>query len=312
MTPVAPYSRTKASLTSQGWISQYTLASRTRRAMSWVYWAPKSSIRIFWCLLDPVIGSLLHDLHVVHVRFPDAGGGDLDELRARAHLVDRGAAGVTHARAQAAGELLDHPDRAAFVRHAAFDPLGHELVDVHVRVLEIAVGRALLHGAERAHAAIGLIRATLVELELPRRFVGAGEKRAEHHHMRARGDGLGDIARIAHAAVGDERHAGLLERRGHVLDGGDLRHADAGDDARRADRAGADADLHAVRPMIDERPRGIAGADVAADDLHAGIALLDPLHAIEHTLRMAVRRVDHQHIGARFYQGGDALIGALA
>src|ERR671935_1430537 len=162
MTPAAPNSRTKASETSQGWISQYTLASRTRRAMSWVYWAPKSSMRIFWCLLDSVIGSLLHDLHVVHVRFPDAGGGDLDELRAGAHLVDGGAAGVAHARAQAAGELLDHPHRAAFVRHPALDALGHELVDVHVRVLEIAVGRAFLHGAERAHAAIGLVRAALI------------------------------------------------------------------------------------------------------------------------------------------------------
>src|SRR5271155_608667 len=29
-----------------GWISQYTLASRTRRAMSCVYWLPKSRIRI--------------------------------------------------------------------------------------------------------------------------------------------------------------------------------------------------------------------------------------------------------------------------
>src|SRR5579875_465291 len=31
---------------SKGWISQYTLASRTRRAISWVYWLPKSRIRI--------------------------------------------------------------------------------------------------------------------------------------------------------------------------------------------------------------------------------------------------------------------------
>src|ERR687888_31947 len=280
--------------------------------MSWVYWAPKSSMRIFWCLLDPVIGSLLHDLHVVHVRFPNAGGGDLDELRASAHLVDGGAAGVAHARAQAAGELLDHPHRAAFVRHPALDALGHELVDVHVRVLEIAVGRAFLHGAERAHPAIGLVRAALVELELPWRLVGAGEERAEHHDMRARGDCLGDIARVAHAAVGDERHAGLLERRGHVLDGRDLWHADAGDDARRADRAGADADLHAVRAMIDERPCAIAGADVAADDLYARIALLDPLHTIEHALRMAMRGVHDEHVGAGLHQGGDALIGAFA
>src|SRR5258708_19810734 len=85
ITPLAPNSRTKASETSQGWTSQYTFASRTRRAMSCVYWAPKSRIRTFWCLLDPVIRRLLDDLHVVHVRLADSRGGGLHQLPAGAH-----------------------------------------------------------------------------------------------------------------------------------------------------------------------------------------------------------------------------------
>src|SRR5919205_3229391 len=92
ITPVAPNSRTKPSLTSQGWISQYTFASRTRRAMSWVYWAPKSRMSTFWCLLDSVIWRLLHDLHVMDVGLAHARAGDLDELRLGAHLVHRRAA----------------------------------------------------------------------------------------------------------------------------------------------------------------------------------------------------------------------------
>src|SRR5438445_9524359 len=50
ITLLAPNSRTKASLTSWGWISQYTCSSRTRRAMSCVYWAPKSRISILQCM----------------------------------------------------------------------------------------------------------------------------------------------------------------------------------------------------------------------------------------------------------------------
>ena len=38
-----------------------------------------------------------------------------------------------------------------------------------------------------------------------------------------------------------DRHAVADRDLGDVVDRGDLRHADAGDDARRADRAGADA-----------------------------------------------------------------------
>ncbi len=43
--PLGFHLRTSSLLTSQGRISQYTPCSRTRRAMSWVYWAPKSRIR---------------------------------------------------------------------------------------------------------------------------------------------------------------------------------------------------------------------------------------------------------------------------
>src|SRR3954464_455774 len=118
ITPAGANSLTKPSETSQGWLSQYTCASRTRRAMSWVYWAPKSRIRILWCLLDAVIRRLLDDLDVVHMRLAHAGGRDLDELRLGAHLVYGRGAGVAHAGAQAPHELVDHPDRAALVRHA--------------------------------------------------------------------------------------------------------------------------------------------------------------------------------------------------
>src|SRR5690349_6338712 len=248
----------------------------------------------------------------MNMRLADAGARDLDELRARAHVVDGRAAGVAHARAQAADELPDHRDGAALVRHAAFDALGHKLVDVHVRVLEVAVGGAFLHGAEGAHAAIGFVGAALEELDLARGLRGAGKKRAEHHPMGAGGDRLCDVARVADAAIGDERDAAAVEGLGDVLDGRDLRYANAGDDARCADGARPDADLHAVGAVVDERLGTVAGADIIADYLDARVARLDPLHAVEHTLGVAVRGVDDQHIDTGFDQGHDALVGAFA
>ena len=58
-----------------------------------------------------------------------------------------------------------------------------------------------------------------------------------------------------------------LQRFRDVLDGGDLRHADTGDDAGGADRTGADADLDRVGAVIDQRAGGIRRGDVAADHL---------------------------------------------
>ena len=62
----------------------------------------------------------------------------------------------------------------------------------------------------------------------------------------------------------------FLGRRDRIHDGGQLRHADAGDDPGGADRAGTDADLDRVGAGVDQRLRAVVGGDVAGDDLHRG------------------------------------------
>ena len=113
------------------------------------------------------------------------------------------------------------------------------------------------HRAERPHAPVGLVGAALVQLDFAGRLFRAGKQAADHGAVGAGGDRLGEIAGIADAAVGDQRHAGALERRGHVSHGRDLRHAHAGHDARGADRARADADLDAVRAGRDQGLGGL-------------------------------------------------------
>ena len=71
-----------------------------------------------------------------------------------------------------------------------------------------------------------------------------------------------------------------------IHDRGELRHADAGDDPRGADRARTDADLHRVGAGVDQRLGAVGGGDVAGDDLRRGwSALLDPLDRLEHVAR---------------------------
>jgi hypothetical protein len=124
-------------------------------------------------------------------------------------------------------------------------------------------------------------------------------------------DRLGDVAGIADAAVGDQRHARALQRSGHAVDRHDLRHADTGDDARGADRAWANADLDAVGAAFHQRQCRRAGGDVAADHVHTGVVLLDPTHALDHAGAVAVGGVDHQHVDAGARQQFDTLFGAF-
>src|SRR5690348_17286321 len=100
--------------------------------MSWVTCEPKSRMRILSITsrasrlaprasLNVVIRRFLRDLHVVDVRLAHAGGCDLHELGLAAHLFDRAASGVAHARAHAAHQLLDDRGRGPLVGDAALD-----------------------------------------------------------------------------------------------------------------------------------------------------------------------------------------------
>ncbi len=94
----------------------------------------------------------------------------------------------------------------------------------------------------------------------------------------------------------------LAPRLRRLEDGGELRHADAGDDAGGADRARADADLDRVGAGVDQRLRALARRDVAGDDRHFVGGALNAPDLFEHMLGMAVSGVDDQAVDPRLHQ----------
>ena len=89
-------------------------------------------------------------------------------------------------------------------------------------------------------------------------------------------------------------------------------HADAGDDARGADRARADADLDGVGAGVDQRARGVIGRDIAGDDLDMVEFLAQTGNRLRDQGRVAVGGVDDDDVGAGFDQGDGALIAGIA
>ena len=75
---------------------------------------------------------------------------------------------------------------------------------------------------------------------------------------------------------------------------------------------GPDADLHRIGSVVSQRLRARGRRDVAADDLYLRVALLDPLNAVEHPLRVPVRSVDDDDVDARADQRLDTFLGVAA
>src|SRR5438067_2946583 len=147
--------------------SEYTRASRTRRAISCEYCPPRSSTSTGrssgsacsgTTSASAVIRGVLRDRDVVRVRLAQPRTRDAHEARLL-QRVDRRRAAVAHRLAQAADHLVNDALERSLVGHPALDPLGHELVDVLDVALEVAVLRvaARLHRPDRAHAPVLLV-----------------------------------------------------------------------------------------------------------------------------------------------------------
>jgi hypothetical protein len=121
-----------------------------------------------------------------------------------------------------------------------------------------------------------------------------------------------EVAGELDPAIGDDRHAARLGGVRAGFDGGQLRHADARDDARGADRARADADFHGVSARVDQRFRGFPGGDVAGNDLHGIGNLLGARDSLCHRLGVSMRRVDDDRVRARLDQRGGTLKARVA
>src|SRR5579864_4903358 len=74
-----------------------------------------------------VIRSLFGDDYVVHVTLAQSLGGDPDEARLGAKLLNAATPGVTHAAPEPAHDLVENRRERSSMRHASLDPLGHEL-----------------------------------------------------------------------------------------------------------------------------------------------------------------------------------------
>ena len=105
---------------------------------------------------------------------------------------------------------------------------------------------------------------------------------------------------ILDAAIGDQRDARPAARSRAFGDGGNLRDAGARDHARGADRARADADLHAIDAERDQIAGAFVGGDVAGDELHFRQALLDLFDGFHHAGGVAVGGIDHEHVHLGF------------
>jgi len=258
--------------------------------------------------LDAVVGRLFGDHDVVHVGLLETRAGDPHEAPVLLELLNGPAAGVPHAGAQAAHQLVHVGAERSAQRHHPLDPLGHQFhVAVHV-ALEVAVLAPFLHGADGTHAAVPLVGAPLVQDGVARGLLGPREQGADHHQVGAGGDGLGEVPRVLDAAVGDERDAVLLGDPGALGDRRDLRHPDPRHHAGGADGTRPDADLDGVDAGLDERLRGVRGGDVAGHQLEPGKGRLDARDRLQHPLGVAVRRVDDDHVHARLHERVDARV----
>src|SRR5699024_5795329 len=95
----------------------------------------------------------------------------------------------------------------ALVGHSALHAFRNQLLGV---ALEVAVLASVLHGGDGSHASVHLVLSSLIQLKGSRALVAAREHASHHADVAAGRQGLGHVAVVLDAAVGDDRDAVLF------------------------------------------------------------------------------------------------------
>ena len=117
--------------------------------------------------------------------FPQSCRGNPDESRLFSQLGRRSAAYIAHARLETAEQLMNAGRQRPPVGHPSFNTFRDQFqVAFHV-ILIITVFAAHLHGLQRSHPAIYLVRSPLIEDGFPGTLFRSRKKPADHDRMGA-------------------------------------------------------------------------------------------------------------------------------
>src|SRR3989339_527315 len=179
---------------------------------------------------------------------------------------------------------------------------GHQFFAVGDGGLAIAVFGTLGHGFHRAHAAVNFVHPAVHVGNFARAFFGGGKQLADHNRVGAGRQGFNDIAGIFNAAVGNNGNVGFAPSGHGVLDGGNLRHAHAGNDSGGADGTGPDADFNAVGAGFNQFLGRLGRGNVAGHYVYAlkPAVFFEFFKGVNHVLAVAVSGVNNNNVNSGF------------
>ena len=242
--------------------------------------------------------------HVVGRGFFLAGGADADVA---GFFTERGkgrGAEVAHAALDAADQAVDRVVERAADFFERFDAFGGGFAGGVVFVVAVARGAAGFHRGETAHAAVLFIEFAADFHDLAGGFTATGQDAAADDGV-GEGEGFHDVAGFGDAAVGEQFDVFLFCGGAGDVEGGELGDADAGDDARGADGAGALADLDGVGAAVGEELGAGGAGDVAGDDGEIGEGGADEFDHVADPGGVAVGGGDGDGVDGFFDEGAD-------
>ena len=170
----------------------------------------------------------------------------------------------------------------------------------------------MLHGTDAAHATVAFVATSLVQHDFAWGFLRACKHATHHHRAGTCSNRLGNVAAVADATVRNQRNARAAQSRGHIVDGGDLRHAHASDNAGGANGARANANLDRIGACFGQREGRSTRGNVAADHVDLRVIAFHPTHTLNHAVAVAVGCIDDDRIHTSLDKRFDTLFSTLA
>ena len=151
-----------------------------------------------------------------------------------------------------------------------------------------------MHSPHRAHATVSLVLFTVDDHNIARRFSSSRQHRSEHDRGCACGNGLSNITRELHTAIGDNGHPSSTSRHRSLHDRRNLRGTDTSNHPGGTDRPWPNTHFHRIGTSLDHCLSSSPSGKIATNDIGAVTKFcFHATHHFQNTTGVSMGRINH-------------------
>ena len=217
--------------------------------------------------------------------FTQARAGNFHKISFRFHRLNIRSTAISHTSTKTAHQLINCIGQRSFVGYTAFHTFRHKFFCIF---LEVSIPAPMFHSSDGSHSPVYLKLASLVNFRSSGTFLASCKQRADHDHIGAGGNSLGQVSGIFDTTICNNWNTRLAGNRISVHNRSQLRHADTSYHSCSTDRSRTNTYLDCVRTSRDQISGSVCSGNITRNYLRIRKCIFEFSHTLNNISGMSM------------------------